>query len=113
MAAASTSVCVTNTDQLQQALVTAQTATSDTFINIATGKYSGPANEETLFYYDSTSNTHQLELTGGYNSDCSSLVQNPYMTVLDGADSDSVLVIRANGGVSIAGSPCRTARPER
>lgn len=100
-AAASTTVCVNNVDQLQQALVAAQTATTDTYINIATGRYSGPANEETLFYYDSTTNTHQLDLTGGYSSDCSSQTQNPYMTVFDGAGSNPVLIIRASGGVSI------------
>jgi hypothetical protein len=100
-AAASTTVCVTDTDQLQQALIAAQTATTDTFIDIATGTYTGPADQETLFYYQSTSNTHQLELTGGYSSDCSTHNPNPYMTVFDGGDSDAVFVIRANGGVSI------------
>jgi hypothetical protein len=98
---ASTTVCVTDETELQQALITAQTATADTFINIATGKYSTANNGNQTFTYESMTNTHQLELTGGYNSDCSSLMQNPYLTAFDGNAEDVVIRINAEGGVSV------------
>jgi len=98
---ASTTVCVTSEGELQQALTDAQTATADTFIKIATGKYSTTNNNNGAFFYQSSTNTHQLELTGGYNSDCSSQTQNPYLTVFDGNAADLVIQINADGGVSV------------
>jgi hypothetical protein len=98
---ASTTVCVTDESELQQALITAQTASTDTFINIATGKYSTANNGNQEFAYESVTNTHQLELTGGYNSDCSSQTQNPYLTVFDGNAADAIFDINAQGGVSV------------
>ena len=97
---ASTTVCVTDESGLQQALTMAQTASTDTFINIAAGRYSTANNGDQAFTYESTTNTHQLELTGGYNSDCSGQTQNPYLTVFDGNAAGRVIEILAEGGVS-------------
>jgi hypothetical protein len=100
-ASASTTVCVGNESELQQALSAAQSATVDTFIHIATGKYSTTNNGAAAFTYQSTTNTHQLELSGGYNSDCSTQKQNPYLTVFDGNAVSQLIVINAQGGVSM------------
>ena len=95
--------CVTNATELRTELEKAGETginnDADTHINLAVGIYSI---NNTIFQYGSAK-TFTLDITGGYNSDCShQITQNPIYTVLSGVGS-SKLILQSNsmGDVSI------------
>ena len=95
--------CVNNATDLRNELVNAGAGginnDADNHINLAVGVYQV---NSTIFEY-SSAKTFTLDITGGYNNDCSkALTQNPIYTVLSGAGS-SRLILQSNsmGDVSI------------
>lgn len=96
---ASTTVCVTTADELQQALTNAESATSTTFIDVARGTYLTASLPDGLFEYFGPN--QQLDLTGGFNSDCSSQIEDPRLTIFDGGGSQGVLELQSAGGISV------------
>ncbi|MBX3726355.1 MAG: hypothetical protein KF823_10620 [Xanthomonadales bacterium] len=91
--------CVTNSQQLQAALVLAAFNGQDDVIRIATGHYPIPPGG---FFYNTESvhaDDKHLTLIGGWSelfgNPCGQqLTQNPFYTVLDGGGIDRVLRIR-------------------
>jgi hypothetical protein len=98
IANASTTVCVTNATDLQTALNNATGSTETTFIEIARGTYNVTAQ---LVFYAMAADQGQLDVTGGYNSDCSAQIKNPALTVLDGGGVTGVLRLYSVGGLSV------------
>ena len=96
---ASTTVCVTTSAELQQALTDAESATSTTFINVARGTYPTASLPDGMFEYFGPN--QQLDLTGGFNSDCSERIDDPRLTIFDGGGSHSVLELQSMGGISV------------
>ena len=96
-------VCVNNVTALHTELEKAGESgvnnDADTHINLAVGTY---ATNNSIFQYGSAK-TFTLDITGGYNSDCSKqITQNPIYTVLSGVGS-SKLILQSNsmGDVSL------------
>ena len=52
-------------------------------IKIVRGTY---ATEGAEFYFNST-DPHTLDINGGYNQDCTTLIENPALTILDGSSA--------------------------
>jgi hypothetical protein len=98
IANASTTVCVTNATDLQTALNNATGSTETTFIEMARGTYNVTAQ---LVFYAMAADQGQLDVTGGYNSDCSAQIKNPALTVLDGGGVTGVLRLYSVGGLSV------------
>jgi hypothetical protein len=85
--------CVNNASDFRNELVNAGTGgvnnDADNHINMAVGVY--PIND-TIFQYLSAK-TFTLDITGGYNSNCTKQVtQNPIYTVLSGVGSSNVIL---------------------
>jgi hypothetical protein len=95
---AATTVCVHDAGELQTALTAAQGSTSETFINLAEGTYSPDA---TLTFYSLATNQGQLDVTGGYDSNCTATTQNPALTLLDGGGLVPVLNLESWNGISV------------
>ncbi|MEP7041577.1 MAG: hypothetical protein ABI843_00855 [Dokdonella sp.] len=92
--------CVSNAQQLQNALTASSTGGqyngSDNRIKIVAGLYqtrlvTNPA--PGAFTYENDSATGTLSVEGGYNSDCSARSSNPLATLLDGNFQFPVLVL--------------------
>lgn len=98
LAAASTTVCVTNATELRAALTAAETSSSTTFIQVARGTYSTGGGNPFTF---ASTGSQQLDVTGGYSSDCSSIIKNPALTMLDAGAARPVMSISNGGGVSV------------
>ena len=99
LAAASTTVCVHNPTELQSALNTATGATATTFIEVARGNYAlGGAQ---LVFDSNVAAQGQLDITGGYDQDCSGVIKNPALTVLDGQGMSGVLRLISTAGISV------------
>jgi hypothetical protein len=95
-------VCVNNVTDLYTELANAGLGgannDADTHINLAVGVY--PISDG-VFFYDSAM-TFTLDVTGGYNSDCSQqITRNPIYTVLSGAGSNLILESSSAGDVSL------------
>jgi hypothetical protein len=97
-AAASTTVCVNDVTTLQTALTNAQGSTSMTLIEVARGTYnlSGSA-----LSFNGSSSTGQLDISGGFSSDCSTQILDPALTIVDGQYLSPVLYMTSGNGVSI------------
>jgi hypothetical protein len=96
---ASTTVCVTTADELQQALTNAESATSTTFIDMARGTYLTASLPDKMFEYFGPN--QQLDLAGGFNSDCSERIEDPRLTIIDGGGSNGILELQSIGGISV------------
>jgi hypothetical protein len=94
---AAITTCVHNATELQAALTAAETSSSTTFIDVARGTYSTGGNS---FTFTSTGG-QQLDVTGGYSSDCSTIIKNPALTILDASGARPVMAISNGGGVSV------------
>ena len=97
MADPTNTICVTTADEFQKAL----TKTSDNgafagqynVIHMAAGRYSiGTATGGGPFTYNSTAG-QGLTIQGGFNADCSTMVPDANLTILDGALLSQVLRI--------------------
>jgi len=100
LVAAAGTVCVTNVTDFQTALTNAQGSTAATFIEVARGVYAMPVGSALTF--DSSASTQgQLDVTGGYNSDCSAQIENPALTILDARGSSAVLSLTSQAGISV------------
>jgi hypothetical protein len=95
---AATTVCVHDAGELQTALTAAQGSTSETFIDVAQGTYSPDA---TLTFYSLSTNQGQLDVSGGYDSSCTTTTQNPALTLLDGGGLVPVLNLESWNGISV------------
>ena len=93
-----TTVCVHNPTELQNALTAAQGSTAETFIQIVRGTYSLT---DTMTFYSLDTTQGQLDVTGGYNDDCSANIQNPALTVLDGGGAVQVMSLESWNGISV------------
>ncbi|KPJ58597.1 MAG: hypothetical protein AMJ42_03005 [Deltaproteobacteria bacterium DG_8] len=81
--------CVSDANELQNALTTAASNIEDDTIKVEQGNYIGN------FTYDSTQ-VHSLTIEGGYTSDCSSRNVDPTNTVLDGNGVGKILEFSAS-----------------
>ena len=93
-----TIACVHNQTELQNALTAAQGSTAETFIQIARGTY---ALTNTITFYSLSATQGQLDVTGGYNDDCSAVIQNPALTVFDGGGALQVMSLESWNGISV------------
>jgi hypothetical protein len=98
-ASATTTVCVTDAAGLQAALNAADGSTDTTVIEVARGTYN--VGGSPLSFHSTSMTQGQLDITGGYNADCSALIKNPALTVLDGAGVSRVLDIVSANGISV------------
>ncbi|MGA8277781.1 MAG: hypothetical protein WB784_06265 [Rhodanobacteraceae bacterium] len=87
-------LCVNSASSLRSALTIAEGNGVDDTIKIARGTYQAGGSE---FYYYATE-AHSLDITGGYNSDCSTRIRNPVLTVLDGGGQSSVMIAESTQG---------------
>src|SRR5690242_6499776 len=74
-------VCVTDVTGFQAALTAAEGSTTTTIIEVARGTYhlSGSA----LTFNSGSFSQGQLDITGGYSPDCSTVIENPALTIID------------------------------
>ena len=92
-------VCVHDVAGFQQALDNALGSTTQTNINLVRGTYDLTGTE---LQFLSTSDTQgRIDVTGGYNTDCTTHINNPALTVIDGHGASSVLSLVSNGGLSV------------
>lgn len=99
---ATTTVCVTNVADFQSALNDATGRTDTTLIKVARGTYDATAaSANGLILYSTAADQGQIDVTGGYNGDCSAQIKNPALTVLDGAGVTGVLRLLSVGGLSV------------
>lgn len=93
--------CVTNSDELDQAMQTASTNGQDDEIRIRTGTY--PAPEFQAFVYD-VDGSFDLKISGGWMpfglSPCALTTAEPDATTLDGENLRPVMNIQAQSGDS-------------
>jgi len=94
---ANTITCVHDSGEFRSALTAAETNADANLIELARGTYSTGG---TQFEFISTT-ALQLDINGGYNSDCTSIIEDPRLTILDGAVTSSVLAISNHAGVSV------------
>ncbi len=90
MSANAAAFCVANTVEFQTALTTAQSNGVDDTVQIVQGTYVGN------FVY-ATMQSGGLTIEGGYTANCSARVADPTNTVLDGNNSDTVLIVVSQG----------------
>jgi hypothetical protein len=72
----------------------------DNTIRLVRGNYSVLPTSSQGFTFISTSG-HKLDINGGYDADCSALIEDPTQTVLDGAGMYAVLVTSSTADVSL------------
>jgi len=99
MAHAATTVCVTDVAGLQAALSAAEGSTATTVIEVARGTYHLGGNQ--LVFNSAAAGQGQLDITGGYNSDCSTIIKNPALTIIDGDSLSGVLSLTSTAGISV------------
>jgi hypothetical protein len=99
LARATTTVCVTDVAGFQTALSAAEGSTSATFIEVARGTYdlSGTA----LTFTSSVAGQGQLDITGGYSADCSTIIKNPALTIIDAHALSPALNLQSAAGISV------------
>jgi len=100
-AAAVTVVCVNAGDaaDFQTKLNDAVTSGVATTLEIPRGIYHLGGNP--LVFNATSMSQGQLDITGGYSSDCSTIVKNPAFTVIDGDSLSGVLSLTSTGGISV------------
>ncbi len=97
-ASALVTTCVHNSTEFQNALTAAQGSTDQNNIEIARGFYAAGS---TFTFYSLASNQGQLDVTGGYDSNCTATTQNPAGSILDGGGSTVVMTLESWGGISV------------
>jgi len=97
--ASAQATCVTDVASFRAALSAAQGSTTTTIIEVARGSYhlSGSA----LTFTSSTAGQGQLDITGGYSADCSTIIKNPALTIIDGDSLSGVLNLTSTAGISV------------
>jgi uncharacterized repeat protein (TIGR02543 family) len=86
--ASAATFCVDTSQELQDALTTAQSNSQNDTIQIVQGTYTGN------FVYESTQ-SHSLTIQGGYTAGCASRVVNASNTVLDANSTGRVLMLNS------------------
>ena len=93
------SICVSDAAGLQTALNSANGSTAETSINVVRGIYHLAGSQ--LTFNSTTVGQGQLDVTGGYNSDCSAQIKNPALTIIDGDNESGVLSLESTAGISV------------
>jgi hypothetical protein len=101
--AATYSVCVTDAQELQQALTAGSDGGAhsgdDIDISLAAATYkTGSATGNKPFHFTSTASTGSLEMRGGYGLSCNSYTGSPTLAKLDGNGTTQVLNIKSENG---------------
>jgi hypothetical protein len=98
--------CVSDAAALQTAL----DATSDggandnenNTIQIVIGTHYTADNGNAEFFHSNLTTARVLDINGGYNSDCSSITENPALTILDGGNATRVFAsVSVSGDISL------------
>jgi hypothetical protein len=100
-AAAATVVCVNAGDaaDFQTQLDNAVASGVATTLEVPRGTYHLGGNQ--LVFNATSMSQGQLDISGGYNSDCSTNIDNPALTIIDGDNLSGVLSITSTGGISV------------
>ena len=96
---AANSVCVSDAAGLQTALDNANGSTAATSINVVRGIYHLAGSQ--LTFNSTAAGQAQLDITGGYNSDCSAQIKNPALTIIDGDNESGILSLQSTAGISV------------
>jgi hypothetical protein len=96
---AANSVCVSDAAGLQTALDNASGSTAATSINVVRGIYHLAGSQ--LTFNSTAAGQGQLDITGGYNSDCSAQIKNPALTIIDGDNESGILSVQSTAGISV------------
>src|ERR1700733_7382953 len=93
--------CVSSSADLRDALAAASDNGANNHenntIKIVRGVYSADSTE---FFFNST-DPHTLDINGGYNQDCTTIIENPALTVLGGGNSRVLESHSTAGDVSL------------
>ncbi len=94
-------VCVNAGDaaDFQTQLNDAVASGAATTLEIPRGTYHLAGNQ--LVFSATSMSQGQLDITGGYNNNCSTIIKNPALTVIDGDAMSGVLSLTSTGGVSV------------
>lgn len=95
-------VCViaNNAADLQTQLTNAQGSTTTTVVQVPRGTYNLGGSQ--LSFNSQAAGQGQFDITGGYNSDCSTHLNNPALTIIDGQSLGSgVLGLQSTAGISV------------
>ena len=98
-ALATNQVCVSDAAGLQTALDNASGSTSGTVIEVVRGTYHLAGSQ--LTFNSTAAGQGQLDISGGYNSDCSAQIKNPALTIIDGDNESGVLSLNSTAGISV------------
>jgi hypothetical protein len=98
--------CVDNAADLQTDLAAASdggaNATENNTIKIVIGTYYTADNNNAEFYYNNQTTARILDINGGYNSNCTAIIENPALTMLDGSGATRVFESESlSGDVSL------------
>jgi hypothetical protein len=101
LANAVTTVCVNAGDaaDFQTQLNNAVTSGAATTLEVPRGTYHLGGNQ--LVFTATAVSQGQLDISGGFSSDCSTHIDNPALTIIDGDNLSGVLSIMSTGGVSV------------
>jgi hypothetical protein len=72
----------------------------DNTIRLVRGTYHANSPNNNSFVFSNTG-THKLDINGGYNGDCSTIIENPELTILDGDGVSPALQTSSSADVSI------------
>jgi hypothetical protein len=92
-------VCVTDVPGFRAALAAANGSTTLTTIMVARGTYDLSPGQ--LNFDSNAANQGRVDIAGGYNQDCSTHINNPALTVLDGGHQSQLLALSSLGGFSV------------
>jgi hypothetical protein len=99
VASSAPAVCVTDVQGFRDALDLATGSNSLTEIMVARGTYDLSATQ--LNFLSSTVDQGRVTIAGGYNQDCSTHINDPALTILDGGHQSKVLTLNGPGGFSV------------
>jgi Right handed beta helix region len=92
-------VCVTDILGFNAALNAAIGSTTTTTIMVARGTYD--ASQQHLVFISNAANQGRVDIIGGYSHDCSTHINDPALTVLDGGQQSQILYLDSLGGFSV------------
>ena len=92
-------VCVTDMLGFNAALNAAIGSTTTTTIMVARGIYD--ASQQHLVFNSSAASQGLVDIVGGYSHDCSTRINNPALTVLDGGQQSQILYLTSTGPVTV------------
>ena len=94
-------VCVHNVAEFQQALDNALGSATQVNIDVARGTYD-LAGYQLNFMQSGADPQGRVDVTGGYNADCTTHIDNPALTVIDAHGMSNALVLYSTqGGLSV------------